>query len=55
MTTTHQARYQQVLRAVSETPWAIRPDKLVVIRELLAMRAAGERLTAEEIEARVGG
>lgn len=48
------ARYPQVLRAVCESPWAIRPEKLAVIREMLALRASGQRFTAEEIEARIG-
>lgn len=48
-------RYPQVLRAVSQTPWAIRAEKWAVIREILSLRAAGERFSAEEIEARIGG
>lgn len=47
-------RYEHVLRAVSETPWAIRLPMLGVIVDLLAYRVAGGRLSAEEIEARVG-
>lgn len=48
-------RYPHVLRAVLETPWAIRPEALEVIREIIQMRVAGERFSEEEIEARVGG
>lgn len=48
-------KYQRILQAVSETPWAILPGKLAVIRELLAIRAAGERLTDEEIKAAIQG
>lgn len=48
------ARYPQIVRAVSESPWAMRPDRLAVILDLVAMRAAGERLTADEVRARIG-
>ena len=47
-------KYQRVLRAVAETPWAILPAKLAVIQQLLAFRAAGGRLTAEEIREQIG-
>jgi len=43
-----------VLAAVAETPWAIRPEKLQAIIELVAARAAGVRWTDEEISARLG-
>ncbi len=46
-------KYQRILRAVTETPWAILPAKLAIIRDLLAFRAAGGRLTAEEIRERL--
>lgn len=46
-------QYQRIIRAVSETPWAILPAKLAVIRELLALRAGGKRLTDEEIAERL--
>jgi signal peptide peptidase SppA len=44
-----------ILRAVMETPWAILPAKLAVILEVAQRHAAGERLTAEEIQAQVNG
>lgn len=47
------SKYDRILTAVMETPWAILPQKLVVIRELLAIRAAGHHLTDEEIKARI--
>lgn len=47
-------RYPQVMRLVSETPWAIRPEKLAAIKELLAIRASGHRLTPDEVQARIG-
>jgi len=39
-------RYQHVLRAVRDTPWAIRPEALLVIQD-------GEQLTDEQIHARI--
>jgi signal peptide peptidase SppA len=46
-------RYDNILRMVSETPWAIRPSMLGVIVDILAMRAEGNRFTASEIDARI--
>jgi len=46
--------YERVIQAVAETPWAIRPSILATIREVLEMRARGERFTPEEIRARLG-
>jgi hypothetical protein len=46
--------YANVLRAVCETPWAIRPEMLAVILDVVQMRAAGIRFTSEEVEQRVG-
>lgn len=48
------SRYPQVVRTISETPWAIMPETMAVIREFVALRAKGERFTKEEIQARVG-
>ncbi len=47
-------KYQHVLRAVSETPWAMRKPMLGLIVDLLAFRVAGGHLTSEEIDARIG-
>jgi signal peptide peptidase SppA len=47
-------KYPHILRAVSETPWAILPSKLAAILDMLALRASGQQLTAEEIQARIG-
>lgn len=47
-------KYEHIVSLVRETPWAILPSKLAVITDLLAFRAAGGRLTDEEITARVG-
>jgi len=43
--------YEHIIQAVQALPWAILPEKLAVIREILALRANGQRLTPEEIRA----
>ena len=48
-------QYTRILQAVTQTPWAILPSKLVVIRDLLAIRASGQRLSDEEIAAEMNG
>src|SRR3972149_5950690 len=48
------SKSRQIIKARSEAPWAILPEKLAVIRELIAFRAEGHRLTDEEIQARIG-
>ena len=45
--------YQRILRAVVSTPWAMRPEQLAVVVDVLAMRAAGERFASEEARERV--
>jgi signal peptide peptidase SppA len=47
-------RYAHVIALVREQPWAIRRERLLVITDLLRFRASGERLTEEEIAARIG-
>lgn len=47
--------YRHVLEAVTSVPWAIRPEMLSVIVDLLAFRAAGGVLSQDEIEARIAG
>lgn len=47
-------RYRQVVRLVTESPWAIIPSKLEAILELVRLKASGESFSAEEIEARIG-
>lgn len=47
-------RYPQVVRSVLETPWAIMPRTLATIKEIVALRASGQRFTSQEIEARIG-
>lgn len=47
-------QYPNVVRAVAETPWAMLPARFAVVREIIAARARGERLTEDEIQARIG-
>lgn len=44
----------RVLRFMRTTPWAILPEKLEEIVALVEEHAGGERLTAEEVTARIG-
>lgn len=46
--------YQHIAKLVTEMPWAITPEKFATIRELLGMRFAGAKLTADEIQERIG-
>lgn len=47
-------QYQNVLDAVFGTPWAIRPEMYQTICAIVRARAEGERLTDDEIQARIG-
>jgi len=49
-----EVKYPQVARMVAESAWAIELPTLVTIVDVVAYRAAGHRLSAEEIQARVG-
>ncbi len=44
-----------VLNAFIETPWAILPNKLVALEEIVIRHVNGEKLTAEEVQARIHG
>lgn len=48
-------RYPHIIRAILGRPWAIDPDSLAwaAICDVLALRAAGEVLSEEEIQARI--
>lgn len=46
--------YGRILREAMETPWAMTPRYLAIVQDLLRYRAQGGRLSAEELEARVG-
>lgn len=47
-------KYPQIVRAVTETPWAILPATLTAIVDLIALRVRGDRLSEEEVQARIG-
>lgn len=47
-------RYRSIVRAVYETPWAILPEKLDAMCELLNLRSAGRIFSAAEVAARIG-
>jgi signal peptide peptidase SppA len=46
-------KYEYVVAEVFGKPWAILPEKLKVITELVALRASGQRLSEEEIQTRL--
>ena len=47
-------KYPQIVRAVSESPWAIEEATLEAILEMLSLRASGQRFSHEEVQARIG-
>lgn len=47
-------RYPQIVKLAASSPWAILPEKLAAILELISLRAGGGRFSAEDIEARIG-
>jgi signal peptide peptidase SppA len=47
-------RYPHIVSAVFDTPWAILETRLKAIIEIVELRAAGGRLSAEELEERIG-
>jgi len=48
-------KYSYILHAFVETPWAILPHKLAILEEIVARHVAGEKLDAEEVQARIHG
>jgi len=54
MPSDEQVHYHRVVALVRDMPWAILPGMLATIMDLLRFRAEGGRLTAEEIEQRIG-
>lgn len=46
-------KFARIRRAICEYPWAVHPAFLDIIVEVVEMRAAGGRFTAEEIEERI--
>lgn len=47
-------QYERVTRYVMEMPWAIKPEALGVILDVLEFRANGGKFSDEEIQARIG-
>lgn len=47
--------HSYILQAFTETPWAILPAKLAILEEIVYRHVSGERLTAEEVQARIHG
>lgn len=45
--------YPQIIRAISETPWAMLPSAFAALREVVSLRLEGIVLSAEEITERV--
>jgi signal peptide peptidase SppA len=43
------------MQAFVKSPWAILPEKLAILEEIVERHISGEKLTADEIEARVHG
>lgn len=46
-------KYPHILAAFAREYWAMEPEKLLAVCDLLAMQAEGEKFSAEEIEARI--
>ena len=44
-----------ILQAFTEIPWAILPHKLAVLEEIVLRHVSGEKLDAEEVQARIHG
>lgn len=49
-----ETRYPAILRYVTETPWAMLPSTLLAMREIIAFRLAGGRLTPDEVAEAIG-
>src|SRR5205823_3257021 len=48
-------KYRQIVKQLTEKPWAIMPSRFEVILDIVRARAAGEKLSEAEIEARISG
>src|SRR6185437_1506800 len=46
-------KYERIMSEVFQKPWAILPEKLAVIAQLVSLRAAGSKLSEEDIRARL--
>ncbi len=54
MITILEKKYPHLIAAVRQTPWAILPEKLLQITELLRLRCEGVSFTIEQIRERIG-
>lgn len=45
--------YEHIVQAVQALPWAILPEKMAVIRQILALRTQGQTFSPEEIKAEI--
>lgn len=54
LTPTASPKYRQILKAITEKPWAIIPSRLALIADLIAYRMEGHKLTSAEVAERVG-
>lgn len=47
-------KYTRIIRRALSQPWALTPEYLTIVQDILRFRAHGGRLTADEIRARIG-
>lgn len=48
-------KHSYILQAFVETPWAILPNKLAALEEIVIRHVSGEKLDADEVQARIHG
>ena len=48
-------KYSRILSSVFNTPWAIMPEILSVMCEIVLLRSNGSKFSVEEVAAKVGG
>src|SRR3990167_6451821 len=47
-------KYQHIIAEIFRKPWAILPEKLRIMADLVKMRSQGEKLSEEQIRERIG-
>lgn len=47
-------KYRRILHAVASTPWAMEPQRIIDVMEVLSFKALGGEMTPEEIQAYTG-
>lgn len=55
MSVSTQPRYPNIVRAVYSRPWAIEPQTLALVLDILRFRVDGGRFTPEELDERIAG